>query len=80
MANLYSPPTWRNVFTMEGSLRAGITTQTTTYRVGGVWFNTQAAGTGQLDGADQIFSCPTIVSDVLAAQLIAFGVGTVTIV
>lgn len=41
---LYTPPTWRYVGMVEGSLRCGITTSTLVYRMNGVWFNQLEAG------------------------------------
>jgi hypothetical protein len=78
MANLYTPPQWRNTQQMEGSLRYSINTSTVTYRVAGVWHNSVDAGVDQLAGADLIYTSPTVVPDDVAAQLVAYGVGTVT--
>lgn len=78
MPFLYTPPTWRNVARICGSLTFGITTSTCTYRLGGQWFNTAQPGVGELDDADYVFTRPTPVAADIAAELIAYGIGTVT--
>lgn len=80
MAYLYTPPQWRNVQIMEGALRYGIPTSTVTYKLNGVWYNTQTPAIGETDGATWMFYTPTIVDSATAAELTAFGVGTVTTV
>ena len=49
MTYLYTPPTWRNVVQLEGSLRCGIPTSTCVYRQSGVWHNVQTAGMDVFD-------------------------------
>jgi hypothetical protein len=65
---------------MEGALRVKIAASTTTYKSGGTWHNVQSPGTGVTDGATYVFNTPTIVSSAVAAELVAFGVGTITTV
>ena len=78
MSQLYSPPTWRNVQTLVGSLRYGIPTNYCVYRKGGSWYSSVSPGIGELDGADYVFTTPTVVPDSLVAELTAFGQGTLT--
>ena len=49
---LYTPPTWRNVGMMEGSLRSGVATSTIVYRQNGVWHNVFDQGFSNPDVAD----------------------------
>lgn len=81
MSYLYSPPTWRHVQIMEGSLRYGIATNTLVYRQGGVWYNQELAGiddpvvascdTDAASGLFLFFTCPTVVPDSLHDALAA---------
>lgn len=81
MPYLYKPPTWRNVATVERSLRYGVTTSTVVYRQGGVWFNIQTAGVGSPDvagvdvdaatGLRLFFTKPMVVPDSLHDELAA---------
>jgi hypothetical protein len=76
---LYSPPTWRNVQTMEGALRYGVPTSTLVYRSGGIWHNTMVSGmddpAGHADtdasGLLLFFTRPTVVPDSLFAEMTA---------
>lgn len=74
MSKLYSPPTWKNVERIKGSLRYYVETCTTTYRLAGQWGNVQNPGMGTLDVADFVFNRPTVVSDALAVEMQAAGV------
>jgi hypothetical protein len=78
VVNIYTPPQYRMHQVMEGSLRYYIDTSTTVYKLNGVWGNITSPGVGQLDGATYIFNTPTVVSDAVAAELAAYGVGTLT--
>jgi len=80
MAFLYSPPTYKMYRTIKGSLRYYVDTCTTTYKLAGQWFNTRVPGMGVTDGATWVFNTPTIVDSATAAELQAFGIGTVTTV
>lgn len=75
MAYLYSPPTWRNVFSLSGALIAGIKTSTCVYRQGGVWANTLTAGPDVVPdtefGVELFFTRPTEVPDALHDELAA---------
>ena len=76
MTHLYTPPQWRNVFTIEGSLRAGITTSTAVWRQGGVWSNALQADMNVLPDVDPsglvlLFRTPTQIPDSLVAEMTA---------
>lgn len=80
MTYLYTPPTWRNVVTLEGSLRAGIPTSVCVYRQGGVWQQVVSPGMNVFDvpfdvssGITLFFTRPTPVPDTLVAELTANG-------
>jgi hypothetical protein len=75
MPQLYTPPLWQNRGRIRGSLTYRIPTSTTTFKLGGVWHNVQSPGVGVTDGATYVFSTPTVVSDALAAEIAASGVG-----
>lgn len=59
---------------MEGSLRVKVPTSTTTYKLNGVWVNTQSPGMGVTDGATWVFNTPTLVSQALRDEMVAAGV------
>jgi hypothetical protein len=80
VALLYTPPQWKNVGVIQGSLRFGQPTSYCVYRIAGVWYITQNAGVGQTTGADYVFTTPTIIDPSLVAGLTAFGQGTITTV
>lgn len=80
MSYLYTPPMFRMVQALEGSLRYGITTCTLVYRQGGVWHNQATAGMDDpvvLDvdvdpsGLRLFFTRPTVVPDSLHDELAA---------
>lgn len=75
MAKLYTPPQWLNRGRIRGSLTYKFPVSTTTFKKGGVWQNIQSPGQGVTDGADYVFNTPTIVSDALAVEIAASGVG-----
>jgi hypothetical protein len=77
----YKPPTYRMVQTMQGSLRYGVNTSTTVYRLNGTWFNVQDAGMDapvitdvDVDAATGLrlyFTKPMVVPDTIYAELSA---------
>lgn len=75
MSYLYSPPTWRHAFSLDGALIAGITTSTCVYRQAGVWYNTLDAGPDVVPDTESgtllFFTRPTVVPDALQAELAA---------
>jgi hypothetical protein len=80
VANLYSPPTREEIHRIKGSLSIRSTISTSVWKISGQWHNaTEPAGDDWL-GADWFFNTPTVVSDAVATELIAYGVGTITII
>lgn len=75
---LYTPPQWWAVQQLSGSLRFRVPVSTTTYKLGGVWYNVQSPGVGVTDNATYVFRTPTLVTADIALELQAFGVGTIT--
>lgn len=85
---LYTPPTWKKWGVMEGSLKYSVPTCFCVYRMGGVWQSIQIPGadnpivkncdTDAATGLFLFFTTPTVVSAGLAAELVAFGQGTIT--
>lgn len=80
MSHLYTPPTWRHVGMLRGSLTFGITTCVCVYRQGGVWYQVTTAGPQVFDlaidtdaatGTYLFFTRPTSVPDSLVAELTA---------
>ena len=79
MTYLYSPPTWRNIGMLEGSLRYGVTTSVGVWRIGGVWHSSTTGGLSNPDetqidvdvttGIKLFFGRPTLVPDSLVATL-----------
>lgn len=80
MSQLYTPPQWRNIATIKGSLRYGVMTSYCVYRKNGQWVSTQSPGVDELTGASYVFPSPVVVSDALATELTVFGVGTLSAV
>lgn len=82
MSYLYTPPTWRHMFKLEGALVAGITTSTCVYRQGGVWHQVIGPGMDVFDvpidtdgtGLVLLFTRPTVVPDSLYTELSANGI------
>jgi hypothetical protein len=80
VANLYTPPQREEIHVVKGSLAVRSKISTSVWKVGGLWFNgIEPAGDDWL-GATWFFNTPTVVSDAVAAELIAYGVGTITII
>jgi hypothetical protein len=80
VANLYSPPTREEIHVIKGSLCFRETISTTVWKISGQWHNAvEPAGDDWL-GADWFFNTPTVVTDAVAAELTAFGLGVITII
>lgn len=75
---LYTPPLWRNVQFIMGSLRYSIPTSYCVYKKNGIWYAVQSVSVGELTGADPVYYTPTIVNSATATELAAFGQGTLT--
>jgi hypothetical protein len=85
---LYTPPAWRSVSRIEGSLYVGIPTSTCVYRRGGVWHNVMTAGEADVSAydvwidptggpsLDLFFTGPTPIPDdgTLVSQLLSHGI------
>ena len=88
---LYTPPQWRHIIQLEGSLRVGIPTSFCVYRKGGVWHSTQTPAVDELTGVDfytdpasglgmtLLFDRPKVIPGSLQPDLAAFGQGTLTL-
>lgn len=84
---LYTPPTWKRWGVLEGSLKFSVPTCFLVYRQGGVWHSVQTPGadspvvkncdTEAATGQFLFFTTPTVVSSAIAAELVAFGQGTI---
>lgn len=81
MTLLYTPPTWRNVVTLEGSLRVGFPVSVSVYRQGGVWAQVVSPGPNVFDvpidvdpsGLTLLFTRPTVVPNSLSPELTLYG-------
>lgn len=81
MSYLYTPPTWRNVTQLEGSLRVGFPVSVCVYRQGGVWTQVISPGMNVFDvpidvdssGLTLLFTRPTVVPNSLVPELTANG-------
>lgn len=71
---LYTPPQWRAVAMMTGSLRVSVPVSTCVYRRGGVWHNVQVAGEQDVTGID-VWTDP----DDASVQLVLFFTGPVLV-
>lgn len=80
MPQLYTPPQWRNIIILDGSLRVGIPTSYCVYKKSGSWHSSQSPAIDELTGATYVFPTPVVVSDALATELTTFGVGTLSAV
>jgi hypothetical protein len=79
---LYEPPVRTEIYRNFGNAR-GLATKhyvsTTTYRVAGVWYNTASPSGDATKNADLVYNRRHVVPDDVAAELAAFGIGTLTL-
>lgn len=80
MPYLYQPPQRRNPVVLDNAARTlwAFPVSSTTYKVGGSWFNQETVDNDTILASTYVFRTPTVVSDVVAAELTVFGVGTLT--
>jgi len=74
MSKLYSPPTWNEVSVLKGALSTTMSACFATYLKTGVWHTVQTLQIGEADGADYLFTTPTVISDTLATTMQAANV------
>jgi hypothetical protein len=82
MPYLYEPPMRTEVYRNFGNAR-GLATKiyvyTTTYRVDGVWHNVASPDGESTKSADLVYNRRHVIPDDVAAELAAFGIGTLTL-
>jgi hypothetical protein len=79
VANLYTPPQRVETHVIKGSLTYNETISTTVWKINGSWFNDIQPADESIRGFDWFFNTPTVVTDAVAAELVAYGVGTITV-
>ncbi len=73
MTKIYTPPTWRQIEQLIGSLRYGFPVYTITYKLNGSWHNQNTVGIGETTGATNFYNLPTVISDATATEMQAAG-------